>query len=157
MYAGKDPLSGRELRFRKTRRTEVEAQIELGKLLALARTGRQPDSDVTVAELLDQYVLTGGWDRLYEADQPRLYPPHHQSPRPGQGSVQGRCRGLASSGREPQAASFKVGAQGAEGQGKGLELIESDGLAEDLLDCCVPGGLCPGYGRLARGGQREQG
>ena len=62
MYAGKDPLSGRELRFRKTRRTEVEAQIELGKLLALARSGRQPDSDVTVAELLDQYVLTAGWD-----------------------------------------------------------------------------------------------
>jgi hypothetical protein len=44
------------------RRTEVEAQIELGKLLALARSGRQPDSDVTVAELLDQYVLTAGWD-----------------------------------------------------------------------------------------------
>ena len=62
MYAGEDPLSGRELRFRKTRRTEVEAQIELGKLLELARTGRQPDSDVTVAELLDQYVLTAGWD-----------------------------------------------------------------------------------------------
>ena len=72
MYAGKDPLSGRELRFRKTRRTGVEAQ-------------------------------------------------------------------------------------GAEGQGKDLQLIESDGLAEDLLDCCLPGGLCPGHGRLASGGQREQG
>ena len=35
--SGKDPLAGRGLRFRKTRRTEVEAQIELGKLLALAR------------------------------------------------------------------------------------------------------------------------
>jgi hypothetical protein len=33
-----------------------------------------------------------------------------------------------------QAASFKVGAQGAEGQGKDLQFIESDGLAEDLLD-----------------------
>jgi hypothetical protein len=32
VYAGKDPLTGRELRFRKTRRTEVEAQIELGRL-----------------------------------------------------------------------------------------------------------------------------
>jgi hypothetical protein len=31
VYAGKDPLSGREIRFRKTRKTEVEAQIELGK------------------------------------------------------------------------------------------------------------------------------
>jgi hypothetical protein len=28
VYAGKDPLSGREIRFRKTRKTEVEAQIE---------------------------------------------------------------------------------------------------------------------------------
>jgi hypothetical protein len=50
VYTGKDPLTGRELRFRKTRRTEVEAQTELGKLLELARAG-QPDSDVTVADL----------------------------------------------------------------------------------------------------------
>jgi hypothetical protein len=55
VYAGKDTLSGREIRFRKTRKTEVEAQIELGRLLELARAGRQPDSDVTVAELLDEY------------------------------------------------------------------------------------------------------
>ena len=40
VYGGKDPLSGREIRFRKTRKTEVEAQIELGKLLKLARSGR---------------------------------------------------------------------------------------------------------------------
>ena len=62
VYAGKDPLTGRELRFRKSRKTEVEAQIELGKLLALARAGRQPDSDLTVAELLDAYVPIAGWD-----------------------------------------------------------------------------------------------
>ena len=62
MYAGKDPLTGREIRFRKTRRTEVEAQIELGRLLELARAGRQPDSDVTVAELLDAYVPVAGWE-----------------------------------------------------------------------------------------------
>jgi hypothetical protein len=47
VYAGKDPLTGREIRFRKPRKTEVEAQIELGKLLALARAGRQPDLDVS--------------------------------------------------------------------------------------------------------------
>jgi hypothetical protein len=35
-------VSGREIRFRKTRKTEVEAQIELGKLLELARAGRNP-------------------------------------------------------------------------------------------------------------------
>jgi integrase len=62
VYAGTDPLTGREIRFRKTRKTEVEAQIELGKLLELARAGHQPDSDVTVAELLDQYVPVAGWD-----------------------------------------------------------------------------------------------
>ena len=38
------------------------AQIELGKLLAMAQAGRQPDSDVTAAQLLDQYVSTAGWD-----------------------------------------------------------------------------------------------
>ena len=45
VYVGEGPLSGRDLRFRKTRRTEVEAQIELGKLFALARnapTSRAP-------------------------------------------------------------------------------------------------------------------
>ena len=31
VYAGKDPLTGREIRFRKTRKTEVEEQIELGQ------------------------------------------------------------------------------------------------------------------------------
>jgi DNA-binding transcriptional regulator YhcF (GntR family) len=62
VYAGKDPLTGREIRFRKTRKTEVEAQSELGKLLELARAGHQPDSDVTVAKLLDQYVPVAGWD-----------------------------------------------------------------------------------------------
>jgi hypothetical protein len=44
------------------RRTERAAQIELGKLLAMAQAGRQPDSAVTVAQLLDQYVSTAGWD-----------------------------------------------------------------------------------------------
>lgn len=43
-YAGRDPLTGREIRLRKTWKTEAEAQIELGKLLAFARAGRQPDS-----------------------------------------------------------------------------------------------------------------
>jgi hypothetical protein len=37
-------------------------QIELGKLLAMAQAGRQPDSDVTMAQLLDQYLSTAGWD-----------------------------------------------------------------------------------------------
>ena len=62
VYAGTDPLTGREFRFRKTCKTERAAQIELGKLLAQATAGRQPDSAVTVAQLLDQYVVTAGWD-----------------------------------------------------------------------------------------------
>jgi hypothetical protein len=53
VYAGKDPLTGREIRFRKTCKTERYAQIELGKLLALAQDGRQPDADTTLAQLLD--------------------------------------------------------------------------------------------------------
>jgi hypothetical protein len=62
VYAGKDPLTGREIRFRKTRRTEVEGLIELGRLLELARAGRNPDSGITVAELLDAYVPVAEWE-----------------------------------------------------------------------------------------------
>ncbi len=62
VYAGIDPLTGREIRLRRTCKTEWAAQIELGKLLEQAVAGRQPDSAVTVAQLLDQYVLTAGWD-----------------------------------------------------------------------------------------------
>ena len=43
VYAGTDPLTGREIRFRKTCKTERAAQIELGKLLAMAQAMRQPD------------------------------------------------------------------------------------------------------------------
>ena len=35
-----DPLTGREIRFRKTCKTERAAQIELGKLLAVAQANR---------------------------------------------------------------------------------------------------------------------
>jgi hypothetical protein len=50
VYAGKDPLTGREIRFRKTPKSELAAQMEVGNLLALAQAGRQPDSCVTVAQ-----------------------------------------------------------------------------------------------------------
>jgi hypothetical protein len=39
VYAGTDPLTGREIRLRKTCKTERAAQIELGKLLEQARGG----------------------------------------------------------------------------------------------------------------------
>jgi len=57
-----DPVTDREVRPRKTCGTERAAQIELGRLLAQAAAGRQPDPAVTVAQLLDQYVSTAGWD-----------------------------------------------------------------------------------------------
>jgi len=58
VYAGTDPLTGREIRSRKTCKTGQAAQIELGKLLAQAAAGRQPDSAATMAQLLDHYVST---------------------------------------------------------------------------------------------------
>jgi hypothetical protein len=60
VYAGKDPLTGREIRFRKTCKTKHDAQIELGSSWHWPRMGGGPDSDVTLAELLGQYVQTAG-------------------------------------------------------------------------------------------------
>jgi hypothetical protein len=79
VYGGKGSLTGREIRFRKTCKTDRDAQIELGKLLALAQAGRQPDSDVTVALLLDQYMRTAGWDLSIRGKQPRVHPADHQA------------------------------------------------------------------------------
>jgi integrase len=39
VYAGRDPLTGREIRLRRTCKTERAAQIELGKLLEQADPG----------------------------------------------------------------------------------------------------------------------
>jgi DNA-binding transcriptional regulator YhcF (GntR family) len=62
VYAGTDPLTRRAIRLKSTVRTEQEAHIELGRLLKEASEGRTPESDATVAQLLDQYVSTAGWD-----------------------------------------------------------------------------------------------
>jgi hypothetical protein len=49
VYAGgPGPLTGREIRLRKTCKAERAAQIELGRLLEQAAAGRQPDSAATV-------------------------------------------------------------------------------------------------------------
>jgi integrase len=56
VYAGTDPLTGREIRLRKTCKTERAAQIELGKLLEQSAAGRQPETDATVARLMDRYL-----------------------------------------------------------------------------------------------------
>jgi integrase len=62
VYAGTDPLTGREIRLRKTCKTERAAQIELGKLLEQAAAGRQPETNATVAELMDRYAEVADWD-----------------------------------------------------------------------------------------------
>jgi hypothetical protein len=64
VYAGTDPLTGREIRFRKTCKTERSARIELGKLLPRARSGRQSDSDVTRSLVFrERGTLTCGYGR----------------------------------------------------------------------------------------------
>src|SRR5260370_41126256 len=63
VYAGTDPLTGRRLRFRQTVKTEEQAQILLGKLLEQVAEGRQPETGVTVAELLRQYMAVAQLDR----------------------------------------------------------------------------------------------
>jgi len=62
VYAGTDPLTGREIRLRKTCKTERAAQIELGKLLEQAASGRQPETDATVGQLMDRYAEVADWD-----------------------------------------------------------------------------------------------
>jgi hypothetical protein len=47
VYGGTDPLAGREIRLRKTCKTERAALIELGKLVEVAAAGRQPETDAT--------------------------------------------------------------------------------------------------------------
>jgi integrase len=62
VYAGTDPLTGREIRLRRTCKTERAAQIELGKLLEQAAAGCQPETNATVAELMDRCVEVADWD-----------------------------------------------------------------------------------------------
>jgi integrase len=62
VYAGADPLTGRQIRLRRTCKTERAAQIELGRLLEQAAAGRQPETDATVAQLMDRYAEVADWD-----------------------------------------------------------------------------------------------
>jgi hypothetical protein len=67
VYAGTDPLTGREIRLRKTCKTERAAQIELGKLLEQAAAGRQPET----ASDLAKWGLTCGATWWAVLDLPR--------------------------------------------------------------------------------------
>ena len=62
VYAGTDPLTGRQIRLRRTCKTERAAQIALGQLLEQAAAGRQPETNATVAELLDRYAQVADWE-----------------------------------------------------------------------------------------------
>jgi len=62
VYAGTDPLTGRQIRLRKTCKTERAAQIELGKLLEQAAAGRQPETNATVAELAAEVTFGGSME-----------------------------------------------------------------------------------------------
>jgi integrase len=55
-------VTGRQIRLRKTCKTERAAQIELGRLLEQAAAGRQPETDATVAQLMDRYTEVADWD-----------------------------------------------------------------------------------------------
>ncbi len=62
VYAGVDPITKREIRLKATAKTEQQAHIELGRLLKEASEGRTPESDATVAKLLDEYAAIAPWD-----------------------------------------------------------------------------------------------
>jgi integrase len=62
VYAGTDPLTRRPIRLKATVGTEQQAHIELGRLLKEASEGRTPESDATVAKLLEEYAAIAPWD-----------------------------------------------------------------------------------------------
>ena len=68
VYGGTDPLTGCEIRLRKTCKTERAEQIELGKLLEQATAGGEPETNATVTELMDQYAAVVDWDLSTEGE-----------------------------------------------------------------------------------------
>lgn len=62
VYAGTDPFTRQEIRLRSTVKDELQAQIELGRLLKEASEGRTPEADANVARLMDEYAAIAEWD-----------------------------------------------------------------------------------------------
>lgn len=56
VYAGPDPLTGKERRLRQTEKTEEAAVTALGKLLQQAEAAHSPQTKATVGHLLDRYL-----------------------------------------------------------------------------------------------------
>jgi hypothetical protein len=79
VYAGTDPLTGKEIRLKATAKTAERAQAELARLLEQASVGQQPESAATVGYLLDQYMAVADLDvstrEGYEGYIPRTIKP----------------------------------------------------------------------------------
>jgi integrase len=56
VYAGKDPLTGKERYERETARTRQAAEVALTRLQARVDEDRQPKSDLTVRQAIDQWL-----------------------------------------------------------------------------------------------------
>src|SRR5215207_1834615 len=56
VYAGRDPLTGKDRRLRKTCATYAEAQVELVRLQGDVHAQRHPRSDITVGQALAQWL-----------------------------------------------------------------------------------------------------
>src|SRR5215207_8929791 len=56
VYAGRDPLTGKDRRLRKTCATYAEAQVELVRLQGDVHAQRHPRSDITVEQALAQWL-----------------------------------------------------------------------------------------------------
>ena len=56
VYAGRDPLTGKDRRLRKTFATYAEAQVELVRLQGDVHAQRHPRSDITVDQALAQWL-----------------------------------------------------------------------------------------------------
>jgi integrase len=56
VYAGIDPVTGKERLLRQTCPDEASAHVALGRLLAEADGGRFPDRHATVGQALDKYL-----------------------------------------------------------------------------------------------------
>ena len=56
VYAGIDPVTGRERRLKRTVKTEAKAAQELANLLNAAEAGRTPDDSATMSLVLDRYL-----------------------------------------------------------------------------------------------------
>ena len=56
VYAGTDPVTGKERRLKRTVATEERAARELARLLRATEAGRVPEDPATVSVLLHRYL-----------------------------------------------------------------------------------------------------